>query len=87
MLALTERSKIANYSLQILAFVLPFILGISAAIMGGSALSAIERSRGQTIGNFQGVVSIMIGGFAAAISGSMMMAFYIWPLLPSLYTQ
>ena len=27
MLALTERSKVANYSLQVVAFVLPFLLG------------------------------------------------------------
>src|SRR5207248_10930404 len=35
MLALTERSKIANYSLQIVAYVLPFFLGLAAALTGG----------------------------------------------------
>jgi len=83
----TERSKIANYSLQAVAFVLPFLLGIGAAFVGGSAMGAIERSAGRTVGNFQAVFSIMIGGFAAAISGSMMLSFYVWRMLPSLYTQ
>jgi hypothetical protein len=87
MLALTERSKIANYSLQVIAFVLPFVLGIAAAVTGGQAMGAIERSAGKTVGNFQGVFSIMIGGFAAVISGCMMLSFHVWPMLPSLYTQ
>jgi hypothetical protein len=87
MVALTERSKIANYSLQVIAFVLPFVLGIAAAITGGNAMAAIERSGGKTVGNFQAVFSIMIGGFAAVISGCMMLSLYVWPMLPSLYTQ
>jgi hypothetical protein len=87
MVALTERSKIANYSLQVVAFVLPFFLGLGAAIVGGSAMSAIERSAGRTSGNFPAVFSIMIGGFAAVISGCMMLSLYVWPVMPSLYTQ
>jgi hypothetical protein len=87
MLALTERSKIANYSLQVVAFVLPFVFGIGAALIGGTAMSAIERSRGQKSGNFQAVFSIMIGAFAAVISGCMLLSFYVWPMMPSLYTQ
>jgi hypothetical protein len=83
MLALTERSRIANYSLQIVAFVLPFILGIAAAIIGGNAMTAIEQSAGKRVGNFQAVFSIMIGGFAAIISGCMMLSFYFWPMIAS----
>jgi hypothetical protein len=86
MLAWTSRSKIANYSLQVIAFVVPFILGIAAAVTGGNAITAIERTAGKTAGNFQAVFSIMIGGFAATISGCMMLSFYVWPLIPSLYT-
>jgi hypothetical protein len=86
MLALTERSKIANYSLQVVAFVVPFVLGIGAAVIGGRAMAAIERTRGQRSGNFLAVVSIMVGGFAAVISGCMLLSFYVWPMLPSLYT-
>jgi hypothetical protein len=83
----TENSKIANYSLQVVAFVLPFLLGVGAAITGGSAMGAIERSAGKTVGNFQAVFSIMIGGFAAVISGCMMLSFYVWPMMGSAYTQ
>jgi hypothetical protein len=84
--ALTARSKIANYSLQIIAFFLPFALGITAAYMGGHAMTAIERQHEKYVGNFQAVFSIMIGGFAAVISGCMIFSLYVWPAIPSLYT-
>ncbi len=87
MLALTEHSKIASYSVQAIAFFLPFLLGITAALLGGSALSAIERRHEKYAGNFQAVFSIMIGGFAAVISGCMIFSIYIWPMVPSLYTS
>ena len=47
-LALTERSKKARYSFQIVAFVLPLVLGITAALMGGTAMTSVERSGGHT---------------------------------------
>jgi hypothetical protein len=86
-LALTERSKIARYTLQVVAFVLPFALGLVAALMGGSAMTAIEKSGGTRAGNFQAVFAIMIGGFAAIIGGCMIVSVYVWPHLPSIYTQ
>jgi hypothetical protein len=86
-LALTERSKLANYSLQVIAFFFPFVLGLIAAFMGGNAMSAIERESGRYAGNFQAVFSIMIGGFAAVISGCMIFAMYIWQYVPSMYTH
>jgi hypothetical protein len=85
-LALTERSKIARYSLEIVAFVLPFVLGITAAILGGTAMTAIEKSHGRYSGNFQSVFAVMIGGFAAVIAGCMIASVYLWPHVPSLYT-
>lgn len=86
-LALTERSKAANYALQFLAFGLPFILGVGAAVIGGNAMTAIEKTNGKTSGHFQAVFAIMIGGFAAIISGCMILSLYVWPLIPSPYTQ
>lgn len=86
-LALTERSKFARYGIQVVAFVIPFLAGIGAALMGATALRAIEQSRGQRAGNFPAVFSIMIGGFAAVIAGCMMVSIYLWPHVPSLYTQ
>src|SRR5262245_8207050 len=86
-LALTERSKIARYSLQIVAYVLPFALGLAAALVGGTAMTVIEKSHGQYSGNFQWVFGILIGGFTAVIAGCMIAIFYLWPHMPSLYTQ
>lgn len=81
----TRNSKSARYTLQIVAFVLPFALGLTAAFLGGNALTAIERSGGTRAGNFQGVFAILIGGFAAVIAGCMLVSLYVWPYLPSPY--
>jgi hypothetical protein len=86
MLDLTERSKIARYSLQIVAFVLPFVLGLTAAFLGGSAMTKVEKSGRRYVGNFHSVFAIMIGGFAAVIAGCMMVSVYVWPHVPSFYT-
>ncbi|HEV3385241.1 MAG TPA: hypothetical protein VG097_10510 [Gemmata sp.] len=84
---ITERSKFARCSLQVIAFGLPFVLGIASALLGASALKSIEQSRGVFAGNFQAVFSILIGGFASVIAGCMIVSIYVWPQMPSLYTQ
>jgi hypothetical protein len=86
LLAWTERSKIANYSLQIVAYFLPFALGLIAALTGGAAMKAVERSNGRSIGNALGVFAIMIGGLSTVVAGCMILSVYIWPWMPSLYT-
>ena len=86
MLALTERSKIANYTLQIVAYVLPFWLGLAGALTGGWAMKVVQQSGGKFAGNTLAFFSMMIGGLAAVVAGCMMMSLYVWPLLPSLYT-
>ena len=86
MLALTERSKIANYSLQLVAFVLPFFLGLAGALTGGWAMKVVQQSGGKYAGNTLAVFSMMVGGLAAVVAGCMMVSLYVWPLLPSLYT-
>jgi hypothetical protein len=85
-LALTERSKVANYSLQIVAFVFPFWLGLAAALTGGWAMKVIPQAGGSYGGNALSVFAMMIGGLAAVVSGCMMVSLYVWPHLPSLYT-
>jgi hypothetical protein len=87
MLELTERSKIARYSVQLIAFGLPFILGITACLVGATAMKRIEQTSFKYVGNFQAVFSIMIGGFASVIAGCMIVSFYVWPYIPSLYTR
>ncbi len=86
MIAFTTRSKIANYSLQIVAFLVPFVLGIVAALLGGWGMTAIERSNGQSTGSMQAVFAQLIGSFAAVIAGCMLFSLYVWPFVPSLYT-
>lgn len=86
LLALTERSKFANYSLQIVAYVLPFWLGLAGALTGGWAMKAVQQSGGKYSGNTLAVFSMMVGGLAAVVAGCMMVSLYVWPRLPSLYT-
>jgi hypothetical protein len=86
MLALTERSKIANYSLQLVAYVLPFFLGLAGALTGGWAMKVVQQSGGKYAGNTLAVFSMMVGGLAAVVAGCMLVSLYVWPLLPSLYT-
>ncbi len=85
MVDITKNSNIANYTIQLIAFVIPFVMGITAALLGGWAMTIVERENGRYSGNFQGVFSILIGMFAAVISGCMMFSLYVWPNLPSLY--
>jgi hypothetical protein len=86
-LELTSQSIFARYTVQVVAFALPFVMGLAATWLGASALKAIEQSRGKYAGNFQAVFSIMIGGFASVIAGCMIVSIYAWPHVPSLYTQ
>ncbi len=82
----TTNSKIANSSLQIFVYVLPFVLGVGAALTGGSAMNAVQRSGGRCVGNTLAVFSMLVGGLAAVVAGCMMIALYVWPRVPSLYT-
>jgi hypothetical protein len=83
---LTTRSKIANYSLQIVAYLLPFALGLAGALTGGWAMKVIEQAGGRYSGNALAVFSMMIGGLATVVAGCMMVSLYVWPHLPTLYT-
>lgn len=85
-LALTERSETARYAVQIVAFVLPFVLGIAAAIVGGRAMSAIERESDKYGGNLPAVFAILIGMFAAVIAGCMLLSMYAWKWVPAAYS-
>lgn len=86
MLTWTERSKFANYSVQLLAYVLPFFLGLAGALTGGWAMKVVQQSGGKYAGNTLAVFSMLVGGLATVVTGCMMVSLYLWPLLPSLYT-
>ena len=83
----TELSPAIRHTMQFVAYVLPFVLGLVAALMGGGAMSAIERSAATRSGHFQAVFAIMIGGFAAVIAGCMLVSVFLWRHVPSLYTS
>lgn len=85
-LAATRDSKVTRYTVQAVAYVLPFVLGVGAAVMGGESMKAIERSNGARGGNRFGVFAIMVGGLAAVVAGCMILAVYGWKYLPALYT-
>lgn len=86
MLALTTRSKIANYTLQLFAYVLPFFLGLAGALTGGWAMKVVQQSGGRYAGNTLAVFAMLVGGLASVVAGCMMVSLYVWPLMPSLYT-
>ncbi|MBA4067532.1 MAG: hypothetical protein C0501_28255 [Isosphaera sp.] len=79
LLDLTARSRAANVTLKVVAFVLPLVLGVAAAYLGGWAMTAIERAGGRYRGNFPAVLAIMVGGFAAVLGGVMSFAVLVWP--------
>jgi hypothetical protein len=51
----TRTSKTTRYTLQFVAYFLPFGLGVAAALGGGEALKAIERRGGRYSGSLQAV--------------------------------
>jgi hypothetical protein len=83
----TTRSKLTRYTVQTVAFVLPFVLGIAGALSGGEAMRAIEAANTKYGGNFQAVFAMLIGGLAAVISGVMCFAVFVWSAIPNLYTN
>lgn len=86
MLDLTARSPAARWGLQFVAFVLPFVLGLASAWLGGNALTAIEGADGKYAGNFHAVFALLIGGLTAVISGCMLVATFLWRFVPAAYT-
>jgi hypothetical protein len=82
----TQTSKITRYSVQIVAFVLPIILGVGASLLGGEAMKAIEKERGAYSGSLSAVFAILIGGLAAVVAGCMTAAVFVWQYVPTLYT-
>lgn len=85
-LAITERSKVTNYTVQLVAYVLPFFLGLAGALTGGWAMKVVQASGGRYAGNTLAVFSMMVGGLAAVVAGCMIISLYVWPRLPAVYT-
>ncbi len=84
-LGLTQKNT-ARYTVRIVAFVLPIVLGIGGAVAGGRGMRLIEKADGRYRGDAAAVFAIFIGGFAAVIAGCMSLAVFGWRHVPSLYT-
>lgn len=82
----TRTSKLNRYSLQFAAYVLPFVLGVGAALAGGEAMKLIERQDGTYSGSPQAVFAILLGGLSAVVSGCMILAVHLWKYVPTVYT-
>ena len=80
----TRDSHVTRYTLETVAFVLPMLLGVGAALLGGEAMKAVEKANGRYTGSLPAVFAIMIGGLAAVVAGCMTFAVYVWPHVPGL---
>lgn len=81
--AFTRDSKAVRIWVQIAAYFLPFALGVGAAVAGGEAMKAIERTGGAAGGHLPAVFAVMVGGLAAVVSGCMIVAVYGWQHVPA----
>jgi hypothetical protein len=80
--AFTRDSKAVRVWVQVAAYFLPFALGVGAAVAGGEAMKAIERTGGAG-GHLPAVFAVMVGGLAAVVSGCMLVAVYGWQYVPA----
>lgn len=62
-------------------FVLPIILGLAGAWLGGRAYRTIERLQGNLGGDGLAFFALMIGFFAAAVGAATTFAALVWPNL------
>lgn len=62
-------------------FMLPMILGVAAALLGGYSFRKIERSVPKPSGDGFAFFSIMIGLFAALVGTCTTFVHFVWPIL------
>ena len=62
-------------------FVLPIILGLGAALLGGHSMLVTEGSNGKLYGEGYAVFSMFFGLFAMIIGAVCTFAALIWPLM------
>ena len=72
--------------LLVVAYGLPFVLGVAAVVLGGRATQALEPQPAERVGHFAAVFAVMIGGLAAVVSACMLLAVYGWKHVPAWYT-
>lgn len=83
----THASENARLMLALVAFVLPFVLGVAAAILGGRVAGTLDHHPGHRLGHLFAVFAVMVGSLAAVVSVCMAFGVYGWPHVPRYYTE
>ncbi|HYH64147.1 MAG TPA: hypothetical protein VD866_05570 [Urbifossiella sp.] len=82
----THASANARMVLALVAYVLPFVLGVAAAVLGGRTVRTLDHDPGHRLGHLFAVFAVMIGSLAAVVSACMAFGVYGWPHVPDYYT-
>ncbi len=83
----THAAENARTALAIVGFALPFVLGVTAAVLGGRLLRTLDHRVGHRLGHLFCVFAVMVGSLAAVVSACMAFGVYGWPHVPDYYTS
>lgn len=81
----TQSSEATRMTIAVVAYKLPFVLGLVASLLGSRATRLLEQHPEDRIGHLAAVFAVMLGGLAAVVSGCMLLAVYGWPHVPGYY--
>ncbi|QDU21047.1 hypothetical protein [Urbifossiella limnaea] len=82
----THASEGARTALAVVAYALPFVLGVVAAVLGGRAVRTLDNHPARRIGHLYAVFAVMVGSLAAVVSACMAFGVFGWPHVPHYYT-
>lgn len=82
----THAAENARMLLALVAYGLPFVLGVAAAILGGRLANTLDHHPGHRLGHLFAVNAVMIGSLAAVVAVCMAFGVYGWPHVPRYYT-
>jgi len=82
----TRASENARLMLALVAYVLPFVLGVTAAVLGGRTVRTLDHDPSYRLGHLFAVFAVMNGSLAAVVSACMAFGVYGWPHVPDCYT-
>ena len=82
----THAAENARMLLAMVAYGLPFVLGVAAAVLGGRVVKTLDHHPGHRLGHLFAVIAVMVGWLAAVVSVCMAFGVYGWPHVPRYYT-
>jgi hypothetical protein len=82
----SQSSEVVRTTVAIVAYKLPFVLGLVAGLLGSRATRLLEHHPEDRLGHLAAVFAVMLGGLAAVVSGCMLLAVYGWQHVPAYYT-